>query len=143
MSKPTWKLNARPVPRCRVTLDASKNPRTKQAHKRECDINFIMEKYQKTGMVDHVNRYQATYGEAPSHDFREALELVRQAQTMFNDLPSKVRARFENDPARFLEFCEDPANLEEAKLLGLTTTTETVVVSAPATPPKGETEKAL
>lgn len=135
-----FRVSARPIPRLRVTLDASEGNRTKQAPKRECDINFIIDRYQRTGMVEHVNRYQATYGDAPSADFREALELVKSASKMFADLPSKVRARFEHDPAQFLAFCEDPANREEAELLGLTSTTETLVVPVPATPPPDKAE---
>lgn len=44
------------------------------------------------------------------------------------DLPAKVRSRFENDPQKFLEFCSDPKNRDEAVSLGL-------IMSAPASAP--------
>ena len=56
---------------------------TKQSFKDECDINKIMAKYQKTGLVTHLAKNEARYGFATSHDFRESLELVREAEALF------------------------------------------------------------
>lgn len=67
-----------------------------------------MAKFQKTGIVDHINKYQGQYGDVPATDFREAMETVFTAQSMFDELPSEARKRFDNDPAIFLEFIQDP-----------------------------------
>jgi len=119
MAKSSFTVVRNVIPRKRVSIVNDEPSRTVQSAKQECDINFILRNYQKTGMLEHINKYQAQYGEVPSHDFREALEIVKQAQTVFDALPSNVRNRFANDPAQFLSFCENPANLSEAKLLGL------------------------
>ena len=37
----------------------------------------------------------------------------------FDDLPAKVRREFDNDPFKFLEFVEDPENVERMAELGL------------------------
>lgn len=52
-------------------------------------------------------------------DFQASLKLVKRVQEAFASLPSKVRNRFENDPARFLAFCSDPANGPELVALGI------------------------
>ena len=92
---------------------------TRQEFKDECDINQIMRRYYKTGVISHVNKYQGVYGDCPASDFTEAVALVERAEGMFSELPAHVRKRFENDPAQFLAFVEDESNREEAVLLGL------------------------
>lgn len=120
---------------------------TKQSFKDECDINQIMAKYQKTGLINHFQKNQAQYGFAPAVDFRTALELVDKAERQFEELPSSIRKRFDNDPGQFLAFCEDPANRSEMAVLGLLTeeataavnssdlTSDDATASPPATPP--------
>lgn len=93
--------------------------RTKQAFKDECDINQIMARYQKTGVIDFVTKHQARYGDVTGMDFQESMQLVAQAQSMFNDLPSGIRNRFENDPAKFMDFVHDPKNASEMAEMGL------------------------
>jgi len=92
---------------------------TKQSFTRECDINNIMAKYQKTGTIDHVNKHQGSYGYATSDDFQTALETVARGRRMFEELPSSIRTKFENDPAKFLDFVQDKNNLKEMQELGL------------------------
>lgn len=105
--------------RVRRVVSFSGPGRTKQSFKDECDINNIMRKYQKTGLVEAVNKHQARYGDVPAMDFREAVENLRLADEMFMDMPSNVRKRFDNDPGEFLAFVQDPANRDEAIELGL------------------------
>lgn len=79
-------------------------PMTKQAFKAECDINNILVKYQKTGVFDHVKKYEGQYFDSTETDYQEALNTVINANDMFDELPSKAREYFHNDPARFLAF---------------------------------------
>jgi len=97
---------------------------TKQSFSKECNINNIMAKYQKTGAIDHVNKNEASYGYATSNDFTASMEIVAKGQTMFNELPSSIRTKFENDPAKFLDFVQDKDNLKEMQELGLATVNE-------------------
>lgn len=126
------KCSARRIPRLRVAQSNNSPSRTKQSEKKACDINFIISRYQKTGMLEHINQNRGIYGEAPAADYREALETVRKADALFKALPSSVRNRFDNDPAEFLAFCEDPANLDEARLLGLANPATTAADLTPA-----------
>lgn len=111
-----------------VRLNFTGTSRTKQSFKEETDINQIMARFQKTGMLEFVNKHEPQYGDVTAIDFQTSMESVAKSREMFADLPSKVRDRFNNDPAELLEFLDDPANRDEAVLLGL------------ATPPKKEKE---
>lgn len=93
--------------------------RTKQAMKEECDINNIMKRYERTGIVQHVNKHAAQYGDVPAVDLLEAYAIVEKAKSMFDDLPAKARKRFGNDPMEFLAFVQNPENKAEAEALGL------------------------
>lgn len=113
--------------RNRVTVDFDPaEGMTKQEHKKECDINQIMKKYQKTGLVTHLAKHGGVYGFAPTYTYQEAMNELNRARDQFMDLPSSVRTRFENDPGKFLEFATNPQNIEELRKMGL---------AKPATPP--------
>jgi len=109
---------------------------TKQSFAKECDINTILAKYAKTGLIDHVKTYQGYYGHLPnSVDFQANLNAVIAAQTAFDTLPAKIREKFVNDPAKFLAFVDDPDNAEEMVTLGLREPS-----APPATPPEASPE---
>lgn len=95
---------------------------TVQSQAKDSDINVIMDRYLKTGQLPPVSRVP-TYGDFDGiSDYREAMEVVRAAQEQFMALPAKVRARFENDPHQFIEFCSDARNVAELSELGLLST---------------------
>jgi phage internal scaffolding protein len=85
--------------------------RTKQSQKKETDVNFIMQKYERTGVMTHVTRNKAFYGDVSKvPDYASALEVVRSADELFRTVPAKIRAEFENDPQKFLDHVSNPAN---------------------------------
>jgi len=101
-------------------VDASKDGRTKQADLKESDINFIMKRYEKTGQVPepfYKNPVYGDFSEVP--DFQEALNIVNRARDQFYGLEASVRSKFDNDPAKFLAFVNDPNNQEELIKMGL------------------------
>lgn len=110
-------------PRVSVGLDASaseKNPdMAKQSFKDECDINVIMRRYEKTGTIDWLTRQDARYMDVTGHDFREAMNMMALGKTAFEELPARIRERFDNDPAKFLDFMHNDDNRKEAAELGL------------------------
>lgn len=112
---------------------------TKQAHKDECDINRIMERFQRRGVLDHVARFEGQYGEfGDSISFHQAQQTLVAAQEAFDTLPAAVRARFKNDPAEFLDFVQDEKNAQEMFELGLRSKPPAPVVDetgAPVEPP--------
>ena len=105
---------------------------TEQSHKNECDINQILSKYQRTGIITHAHQNQAQYGEISSLDFHESMNLIAEAKSTFETLPSSLRKRFENSPEKYLAFLEDENNLKEMQEMGL--------IDTPQTPPDNQQE---
>ena len=92
----------------------------KQSMKDECDINILMLKYQKTGMLDHIVKYKGQYADVFNQgDYQDAIHTIFEANAMFDSLPARVRDRFHNSPSEFLAFVENPNNKDEMKALGL------------------------
>lgn len=93
--------------------------RTKQEHKKECDINHIMAKFQKTGLLNHVSKYAPRYGDMPSaEELEHAKFQIAEANSMFQELPSSIRKRF-SGPEEYLNFVTDKKNRKELQEMGL------------------------
>ena len=106
------------TPRHRVAVFFSTPGRTKQSFKDECDVNVIMRRYERTGVLP-TDGTEPQYGDATGADFQAAQLLVAEARSRFFALPARVRDRFENDPGTFLAFMEDDRNHAEAREMGL------------------------
>ncbi len=92
---------------------------TEQSHKNQCDVNRIIEKYDKSGIITHVSKFEGKFGDTTGADFQSMQQTVANARNMFNELPADIRSRFENDPTNLLTFMEDESNRDEAIKLGL------------------------
>lgn len=93
--------------------------RTIQSGKEDADINNIVAKFAKTGVVPG-SIVPPTYANFQDvFDFQSAMNATVFAQREFMKLDAKVRARFGNDPQQFVEFCSHKENLEEMRKLGL------------------------
>lgn len=81
---------------------------TKQSFQAECDINTIMRRFERDGVLEHVKAHGGKYGDftAGPADFREAMDIVVRAEAAFMTLPAAVRKHFDNDPAAFLDAIE-------------------------------------
>lgn len=119
MASPTTNAVIKKARKFAITF--AEQGRTKQSMADECDINIMMRKYQKSGIEPAINRYAATFGDFTGvTDFQTAQIQIQEAEEAFYSLGSKVRTRFDNDPAKLLAFMEDPANDAESIELGLT-----------------------
>lgn len=109
---------------------------TQQSFKDECDINVLMKRYERTGVLEHINRTQGVFGDfSEVVDFASAFDIVRQAEMMFMTLPSRVRADFNNNPGEFLAFAQDPANAAKMIEYGLAKPVDVPPSDAPAAAP--------
>ncbi|QCQ84604.1 internal scaffolding protein [Blackfly microvirus SF02] len=95
----------------------------------DADINKLLERFglkdgselpgEPLGIVDP--RYYGDFSETP--DLRTALDSVREqvhaAETNFQQLPARIRARFKNNAAELYQWVMDPQNIEEAVEIGL------------------------
>ena len=92
---------------------------TQQQFKEESDINTIVDRFMKSGVLPTpVNMPQYMDYEGV-FDFQSAMNVVRQADENFMRMDAKIRARFNNSPQEFLQFFAEPENFDEAIRLGL------------------------
>lgn len=102
-------------------LDCSVLPsRALQEFAKEVDINTIAERYRLTGeLPENVPMLQQGDFAEGVTDFQTAMNLIVAARESFGAMPAEVRARFDNDAQKFLDFTSDPANFDVAAKLGL------------------------
>jgi len=132
------------IPHDRVYTAVGETSRTQQSFRDETDINNIMAKYQKTGLIDHVNEHGASYGDQPAAaDFHEAMNLVANTKSMFEELPSATREDFDNDPSKFLDFIADEERRETLlKTKKINPEDTTVTDENPVAEPENEADQA-
>ena len=112
---------------------------TRQEFKDECDLGMIIKKFSANpegleALLNAQNYVQSRFDDVSGFvDFRTALEQVERANVAFMQLPPAVRTKFDNDPARFLDFVDDPKNIDELRALGLAKPLEEVSTK-PETP---------
>lgn len=108
----------------KVTKRFTQSTRTHQSFKQDADVNNILTKYKKTGfLVDPslVNTARVPkFGDfSDLGDFSTVMNRVKEAEASFIRLPARVRAKFDNDLQKAVEFIADPRNVQEAVDLGL------------------------
>lgn len=110
---------------------------TKQSFVAECDINNILKQFKPADIMRRLqaNAGRGTYADLPDNiDFHASMNIVLQGEAAFDSLPSKLRNRFGNDPAQFLEFMADPENTAEAIKMGLATSRPVEAPKEPQAP---------
>ena len=133
MRKPT------PIKRLPVRKKFTKPSKAKQSFKAECNVNNIMKKYEKYGIIEHVNNHQAAYGDfSDVSDYQTSLNAVMAANDAFMELPAAIRKQFDNNPATFVAFVEDPNNQEKLIEMGLATAIPKTIPDDPEPAPKSE-----
>lgn len=100
--------------RRRVSIKFEEPTLTEQNHKASCDINNILARYTKTGVLEHVREYEGQYADITVTDFHDAMNKVAAAKSMFEELPSQLRAHFRNDTSEFIDFCNKVDKPEQA-----------------------------
>lgn len=114
-----FKTIENPRARRRVQFACVGESRTEQHHKNECDINKIMARSLKSGMLP-TRGEAGFYGDFTDvEDYQTAVNRVIEAENAFMSLPSSIRKRFGNNPAELLDFMSDENNLDEAVKLGI------------------------
>lgn len=110
----------------RVQKVFSKPSLTRQEFKQDCDLALLLKKFGRTPEGQAALRNASGYAQnarfadvSAVPDFRAARDIINAAQADFMALPAIVRRRFNNDAAEFLDFVQDPKNLDEARSLGL------------------------
>lgn len=107
--------------RFRLSMDfAPDSSMTEQQFKDECDINNIVNRPNFGINPMRKPDRQFEFGDfAGEVDFQTAQNIVASACSQFELLPSGLRDRFENSPSKFMEFVNDPKNIDEGIELGI------------------------
>lgn len=104
----------------RVVTRNEKPSMTQQQFKEQVNVNKIIAKYRRTGMLEHVRKNSGAYLDITDiGDYQESLQKVIDANNIFSSLPSEIRTRFANDPQQLINFLADEKNIDEAIRLGL------------------------
>lgn len=92
-----------------------------QSELQDTDINYIVRQFGITGALPNGDIRMPSYGDFTTQvtDYQSALNLLLDADESFMSLSADVRKRFDNSPAKLLDFLNDSDNMDEAVKLGL------------------------
>ncbi len=92
--------------------------KTKQSQADECDINMLLERYQRDASLGHLEKYGGQYGNYADYDFENHVTKIAEMNTIFEQLPAEVKKDFGQSTNKFFEFVTAPENREKlAELL--------------------------
>ncbi len=116
--------------------------RTKQCYKDECDIDKIMTRFDVTGTISHLAKYEGVYADFSDFDFHKQSNMLARGSEIFDALPAELRDEFRQSPARFFAYVNDPKNHDDLrkKLPGLAQPGRQLPA---VTPPEADAEAAL
>ncbi len=89
--------------------------RTKQSFKDETDIEKIMARFDVTGTISHLSKWQGVYADFSDFDFHEQSTKLTRGREIFDELPAEVRQEFGQSPAAFFNYVNDPANADDLR----------------------------
>lgn len=94
--------------------------RAVQADAEAADINNIVKKFGVTGMIPYgdLQPIYDDFTDMPT-DYHTALNLIRDADSAFMEMPAEIRSAFNNDPGNFLNAIYDPDQSDRLRDLGL------------------------
>ena len=93
---------------------------TQEHFREETEILNIIRRHDRNGVIDHINKGTSIYGDfSEITDYRDMIHKLREADSAFAQVPSDIRKRFENDPAKFFNFVTDSSNHEALAEMGL------------------------
>lgn len=85
---------------------------TKQEFKDDADINKIIARFGVQGAATHLQKHGFEYGDFAEFDFLEAQMRLARGKEIFAELPGEVRREFNQSPAEFFAFVNDPENVD-------------------------------
>lgn len=101
-------------------LKPTEHGRTQQHFAEECDINTIVKRFGLGYDMPAAGIRVPLNGDFSNVvDLHQAMNLVRQAQESFDQLPADLRYNFDNNPAKLADFVSREENRELAGKMGL------------------------
>lgn len=114
-------------PRC--FFETTGESMTQQHFQEETEINNILRSHDRNGVIQHIHKGNAIYADFSNiTDLSDALHQIKEAQSEFLNIPSKIREKFQNDAGQFFKFASDPNNLDELRNMGLANPEQSVAM---------------
>lgn len=97
------------------------------------DVNAVMDRYRRTGIVAGLNEVEKEYRDVTTFsDFADVMRHARAAEEEFMKLPSKVREMFNHDAMQWLDTAHDPEKRQALLDKGLIVADPSLVEAPPA-----------
>lgn len=104
----------------RVSLSFADAPsRTKSEFAEECNINNIVNRGLKSGILPSGSRKPLFGDYSEVNDYVHIQRTIVEAEQNFMQLDAETRAFFKNNVANLLDFIDNPENAEKAAEMGL------------------------
>lgn len=81
--------------------------KTDQAQASETDINLIVDRFLKRGIMPAFRGEGQFLDTTTFPDLQQATNAIIESQNIFNSLPSHIRERFRNSPESFFSFLQE------------------------------------
>ncbi len=106
--------------RKRVCIDKMDPSKTDQSFKNEVNINNIIDRYKKTGLLPNFKERIPLFGDENTTTLYDAFQAVSNAQELFLELPVAIRKEMGHDPKNLESYLSNPENAETLLEYGLT-----------------------
>lgn len=131
--------NACQYPRSEPFVFDHEDDPTQQHQKDDCDLNKIVARIERTGVVPPelmlTAQNRGVFGDfSDIPDFQTAQQQMIKAEENFGKLPAQLRDRFNHDPGELLKFIENPLNKDEGIRIGLFSPDEPIIIGTPVPP---------
>ncbi len=84
--------------------------RTKQCFKDECNIDKIMARFNVSGTISHLAKFEGVYADYSDFDFQTQTQRLTRGREIFDELPAELRREFGQSPEAFFAYVNNPAN---------------------------------
>ena len=86
---------------------------TEQSHEKETNINEIVKKHGAVLSQGYVDISSLRFDDVSNNDFQEMVHMLMKGKESFEKVPSVIRNKFENDPAKFMDFVHNPDSKDQ------------------------------
>lgn len=91
-----------------------------QHHTDDTLVQNILKKYDQTGIWYHTNQMRATYQDNTIfNEYQDMFDKIKAADEHFANIPAEIRAKFDNDTGKYLEFVNNDDNIEAMYEMGI------------------------
>lgn len=103
----------------KVLLTCLDKSRARQSEAAAVDINNIVKRFDKTGLIPVDQREGLFEDVSQMGTYHDALNAIHAAEQAFDHLPARIREKFNNNSAEFLDFTSKEENHDEMRELGM------------------------